>query len=219
MKYQDLKMNLEKYKQVIPQDFSKEAELIDKTIKDLKIGKKAKILDVGTGFGSMAILLALNGFNVLTGQPEHDPEWEKHHNRSCDHKHETDYNHYFQNVKSWEENAKTLGVRDKIEFQFIDVEKLGFPDENFDAIFMFDSLQHVNNRKLALNQCLRVLKPHGLVCVIEWNKQSVDYWNKKEDLGIDSIDPKEILDRQDTAIQLVKGKEINIFILRKSDLR
>ena len=107
----------------------------------------------------------------------------------------------------------------KIEFQHIDVEKLGFSDESFDAIFMFDSLQHVNNRKLALNQCLRVLKPDGLVCVIEWNKQCVAYWNKKEDLGIECIDPKEILDREDVLIQLVKGKEINIFIMRKSDLR
>jgi len=212
-------MSLEEYMQVIPEDFNKEAKLIDKTIKDLKIGKKAKILDVGTGFGAMVILLALNGFNVLTGQPEHDPEWRQHHNQSCDHKHETERSHHFQNVKSWEENAKTLGVRDKIEFQYIDVEKLGFSDESFDAIFMFDSLQHVKNKKLALTQCLRVLKPDGLVCVIEWNKQSVDFWNKKEELGIDSIDPNEILDRKKVNIQLMKGKEINIFILRKSDLR
>ena len=212
-------MSLEEYMKVIPEDFSKEAKLIDKTIKELNINQKAKILDVGTGFGAMAILIALNGFNVLTGQPEHDPEWEQHHNQSCDHKHETDHNHYFQNVKSWEENAKTLGVRGKIEFQYIDVEKLGFSDKSFDAIFMFDSLQHVKNRKLALNQCLRVLKPDGLVCVLEWNKQSVAYWNKKEDFGIDSIDPKELLDRKDVFIQLVKGKEVNIFIIRKTDLR
>ena len=144
-------MSLEEYMQVIPEDFSKEAKLIDKTIKELNIDKKAKILDIGTGFGAMAILLALNGFNVLTGQPEHDPEWEQHHNQSCDHKHETERSHHFQNVKSWEENAKTLGVRDKIEFQHIDVEKLRFSNKSFDAIFMFDSLSHVNNRKLALN--------------------------------------------------------------------
>ena len=212
-------MSLEEYMQVIPEDFSKEAKLIDKTIKELNINQKAKILYVCTGFGAMAILLALNGFNVLTGQPEHDPEWEQHHNQNCDHKNEADHNHHFQNVKSWDENAKTLDVREKIEFQYIDVEKLGFPDECFDGIFLFDSLQHVKNRKLALNQCLRVLKPDGLVCVIEWNKQSVDYWNKKEDLGIDSIDPKEILERKDITFQLVKGKEINIFIMRKSDLR
>ena len=95
---------------------------------------------------------------------------------------------------------------------------LGFSDESFDAIFMFESLQHVKNKKLALNQCLRVLELDGLVCVIEWNKQSADYWNKKEDLGIECINPKEILDKENSSIQLVKGKEINIFIMRKSKL-
>ncbi|HUU88203.1 MAG TPA: hypothetical protein VMX17_10680 [Candidatus Glassbacteria bacterium] len=119
-------MSLEEYMQVIPEEFSKEAQLTDKTIKELNIDKKAKILDIGTGFGATAILIALNGFNVLTGQPEHDPEWEQHYNQNCDHKHELDHNHHFQNVKSWDENAKTLGVREKIKFQYIDVEKLGF---------------------------------------------------------------------------------------------
>jgi SAM-dependent methyltransferase len=209
-------MSLDRYKQVIPEDFSKEADLIDKTIKELNIAKEAKILDVGTGFGAMAILLALNGFDVLTGQPEHDPEWDEVNNHHHEHKNETDHAHYYQDFASWEENAKTLGVRDKIEFQHIDVEKLGFPNETFDAIFMFDSLQHVENRKLALNHCLRVLKPVGLVCVIEWNKKCVEYWNRKENLDIDYIDPEEILDRKDVTIQLVKGEELNIFLIRKN---
>ena len=41
-------MSLEEYMQVIPEDFSKEAKLIDKTIKELNIDKKAKILVIGS---------------------------------------------------------------------------------------------------------------------------------------------------------------------------
>ena len=207
-------MSLEEFKQVMPKDFSKEAELIDKTIKDLNIAKNAKILDVGTGFGAMAILLALNGFNVLTGQPKSDANWSHHHNHNSSHEH--DCSHHFENVKSWSENALFLGVRDRIEFEYFDVEKLKFGSESFDAVFMYDSLQHVSDRGLALNQCLRVLKPEGLVCVIEWNKQTVDCWNTKEDLGMEYVDPREILGEEKVSFELVFGKEINIYIIRKN---
>jgi 2-polyprenyl-3-methyl-5-hydroxy-6-metoxy-1,4-benzoquinol methylase len=211
-------MKLEKNKHLIPKDFSKETELIDKTIKELNLKKEDKILDVGTGFGAMAILLALNGFDVLTGQPQHDVEWEQHKNLNCNHNHKTDHYHDFQDLKSWEENAKTLGVRDKINFQNFDVEKISFPDKSFDAIFMFDSLQHVKNKERALSQCFKVLKNNGLIFVIEWNKKCVDFWNKKDNLDIDYVDLREILGKKAVTIQLVAGKEINIFIGRKNHL-
>lgn len=212
-------MSLETYKQVIHEDFSKEANLIDSTIKKLKLKKNAKILDVGTGIGAMSILLALNSYSVLTGQPDHDPEWEENKHRGeqsfkqvhCSHegKHDNKLD------MDWKENAKKLRVVDKITFQYLDAQNLDFVDESFDAVFMYDTLQHIKNRESALNECLRVLKSCGLVCVIEWNEKNVKEHEEKYGFRIDYIDPNEILHRDAVSIELIPGDSINIFIIRK----
>jgi SAM-dependent methyltransferase len=160
-------------------------------------------------------LIALNGLNVLTGQPEKDTEWEETKKHHSGHKHENYHEHNHHGIFNWKENAKTLGVRNKIEFQSVDVEKPGFPDEPFDAIFMYDSLHHIKNRKLALNQCLRVLEPDGIVYVIEWNEKHIYYCQKKGGLDIDHVDPGKILDRLNIDVQLIKGEVFNILKLER----
>lgn len=195
-------MSLEKYKQVIHEDFTGDADSIDKMIKSLSLSKDSKILDIGTGLGAMSILVAINGFDVLTGQPEKDPEWEEH-------EHEFTMSH-------WEDSAKAVGVEDKIKFQYLDAENLDFPDESFHGIFMYDTLQHVKNRATALNECLRVIKPDGLVCVIEWNEKSIKETEEEYGFTIDYINPEEILNRDDISVELVTGNLVNMFIMRRS---
>ena len=206
-------MSLEKYKQIISEDFSKEADLIDCVIKELGIEKSAKILDIGTGFGAMSILLALNGYAVITGQPEHDPEWEEltshnEHGPAAQHQHEFV-------LSDWKENAKALGVLDKITFQFLNAEDLHFDAETFDAIFLYDALQHIKKRALVLNECLRLVKAKGVICVIEWNKESIRKDEKQYGLKIDYIDPNEIINRNDISIELISGNFVNIFEIKK----
>jgi len=206
-------MSLEKYKQIISEDFSKEADLIDCVIKELGIEKSAKILDIGTGFGAMSILLALNGYAVITGQPEHDSEWEEltSHN---EHGNVEQHQHEFA-MSDWKENAKALGVLDKISFQFLNAEELYFDAETFDAIFLYDALQHIKKRALVLNECLRLMKAKGVICVIEWSKESIRKDEKQYGLKIDYIDPNEIINRNDISIELISGNFVNIFIIKK----
>ena len=212
-------MNLKKYKQIFG-EFTEDAEFIDENIKKLNLNKDCKILDIGTGIGAMSSLLALNGFTVLTGEPEVDPErsnldYEHHHHNYKSHEqyHNT---HDWQAWGDWKESARTLSVLNKIKFQYFDAQDLPFGDKTFMGIFLFDSLQHIQNRELALKECIRVLIPGGMIMVIEWTKNQIEEDYKKYGYKIDFINPEEFIDRNDISIGLNPGKHVNIYILRQN---
>ena len=138
-------MSLETYKQIIPEDFTMDADFIDQMIKQLGLAENARILDIGTGLGAMSILLALNGYHVLTGQPEEDLEWDEcqthhsgHHGLEAEQLH-----HHGDQGFDWRDNARALGVEEMITFRYLNAESLDFPDGSFDGIFLYDSLQHI----------------------------------------------------------------------------
>jgi len=216
-------VNLKKYKQIFGK-FAKDAEFIDENIKKLNLDKDCKILDIGTGIGAMSSLLTLNGFKVLTGEPEVDPErnnrdheHQHHHNDSHGQHHYPHHeNHDFKAWGSWRESAKSLGVLNKIKFQYFDVQDLPFDDESFNGIFLYDSLQHIQNRELALKECIRVLKPEGVIIIIEWTKKQIEEDYKKYGYKIDFINPEEFTNPNDLIIELNPGKYVNIYILRQN---
>ncbi|MHA2377315.1 MAG: class I SAM-dependent methyltransferase [Candidatus Thorarchaeota archaeon] len=203
-------MSLEQYKQVIHEDFSKNADFIDQIIKDLRLDHNLNILDIGTGLGAMSILLALNDYRVLTGQPKHDPEWEKIHEHHCEHVHDV-----HAPYGDWKSNAQAIGVDDKITFRHLDAEHLDFANETFDAIFMYDTLQHVAHREDTLNECIRVIKPDGVICVIEWNERSIQADEAQYEFTIDYIDPRTILQRDDVSIEMLAGTWVNAFLIKR----
>ena len=85
----------------------------------LALDKNAKILDVGTGEGRMAITLALNGYKVLTGELESD---------------ESEYA-----KQNWLETAKKAEVEHLITYKPFNAENMPFESESFDAIFLSGS--------------------------------------------------------------------------------
>lgn len=208
-------MNLDKFKEVIHDDFARNAEFINKTIKQLNLDKTSKILDVGTGLGAMSIILALNGFNVLTGEPEVDPERDNYDQYLQGEGDKDDHDHHDFFESDWRESAKAVGVENQITYQFFDAQDLPFPDEKFDGIFLYDSLQHIQKKDVALMECIRVLNQDGVICVIEWNTKSIEEDYKKYGFKIDFIDPREILTRKDVSIDIIQGQYVNLYIIRK----
>jgi len=216
-------MSLKRYKQIFG-EFAEDAEFIDENIKKLNLNKDYKILDIGTGIGAMSSLLALNGFNVLTGEPEADPDinncdHEDHHPHNVSHEqhqYSNHENHDSNTWSNWKESAKSLGVLNKIKFQYFDVQDLPFDDESFNVIFLFDSLQHIQNRELALKECIRVLKLGGMIIIIEWTKKKIEDEYKKYGFKIDFINPEEFTNRNDISVELNPGKHVNIYILRQN---
>lgn len=202
-------------------EFAENAEFIDENIKKLNLKKDSKILDIGTGIGAMSTLLALNGFDVLTGEPVLDPDKG---NSDDDHKHkfvESQAQHDSQHHENktgvdWKESVKSLGVLSKIKYQYLDAQDLSFGDNSFDGIFLYDSLQHIQNKELALKECIRVLKPIGLIFVIEWTKKQIEEEYKKYGYQIDLINPEDFLKGKDIKIEQISGNQVNIFILRKN---
>ena len=212
-------MTLQKYKQIFG-EFANDAEFIDENIKKLHLNTDSKILDIGTGIGAMSCLLAMNGFNVLTGEPEVNPEqynqtYEHHHYHGETHEHHQE-NHDSSVGGNWKESAKLLGVLDKINFHYFDAQDLPFDDESFEGIFLYDSLQHIQDRKLALNECIRVLKPRGRIIIIEWSKKQIEEDYKKYGYKIDFINPEDYLKQNDIKVKLVPGDYVNVYILQQN---
>lgn len=222
----DVKMSLDKYKQVIHEDFLKDIDFIDKTIKELNLNPDSKILDIGTGIGAMAILLALNHFSVLTGEPKINEKTDHSVHNSHDHNRHSEVYHENQHIGSekeeliqwgdWKESAEKLNVLDRIKYQHFNVEKLPFPSESFNGIFMYDTLQHVQNRDIALEECLRVLIPDGVICVIEWSKETIEKENEEYGYGIEYVNPMDYLRSSKVSIEMNSGKFVIIYLIQKN---
>ena len=208
-------MSLDKFKEVIHDDFARNAEFINKVIKQLNLDKISKILDIGTGLGAMSINLALNGFNVVTGEPEVDPERDNYDDYLQGEGDKEDHDHHDFFESDWRESAKVVGVENQITYQYFDAQDLPFPDETFDGVFLYDSLQHIQKKDVALMECIRVLNHNGVICVIEWSTKSIEEDYKKYGFKIDFLDPREIITQNNVSIEVIPGIYVNIYIIRK----
>lgn len=188
-------IDLENVKEILKGTFKYMADSVNQLLSELKLPKDAKILDIGTGSGRMTIILALYGYNVITGEPEDD--------RSV-----------YAN-KNWKDNAKALNVEDKIEFQHFTAEELPFDDENFDAIFIFGSFHHVKDKFLTLKECHRVLKVGGLICIIEPGKQYIEMIKKDNPTHPESSDPRHYLEELPFKVRLKGDNHIDAYLLKK----
>ncbi|MCP4106757.1 MAG: class I SAM-dependent methyltransferase [Desulfobacteraceae bacterium] len=108
-------MNITQAKEILEEQFGFIAEDANNTVQYLKLPSDAKILDVGTGKGYFAIVLALNGYSISTGEPESDNS--------------------IYAKKDWLGNSQKVSVDHLIKFHAFDSRDMPFDDNSFDAIF------------------------------------------------------------------------------------
>ena len=188
---------------------TRDIDLIKETIHQLNLDVEARILDIGTGWGTMSISLALSGFKVLTGEPEN---WNKSHERLEWHQGDQ----FHENHVNWKKIAKDLKVEHKIEYRKFDAIGLPFADESFDAIFMYNTLHHIPDKKGALTECFRVINRDGVICVIEMNKNGIEHFRKSHGFKHEVINPEDIVEGNAFTLKTTKGQYADAFIFKKS---
>jgi len=181
-------MDFSKAKGILGEKFSRDADFLSSVVSNLKLVKNSNILDVGTGRGQMAIVLALHGYQVLTGEPEG------------------------VNWGDWKTPAKKVNVEDMITFKPFNAEKMPFEDASFDAIFLYATLHHIGNKKLALSEFLRVMKPKGILIIIELTDEGIEVVRERWRGHPDAVDPRVYTKDLVLKLKVIESKYLKAYV-------
>lgn len=106
-----------------------------------------RVLDIGTGYGSMAVVLAQHGFAVTA----------------------VDIDEKSLHCARDRVGRNDRELLDHIRFVRADATQLPFRSRTFDGVFSFDSLHHMSNCSATMGEMLRVCKPGGVLAVADLN--------------------------------------------------
>ncbi len=109
-----------------------------------------KILDIGTGSGWMAIVLAKRGYEVVSIDIDEGA------------------------LQRAIETARAEDVADNIIFKKDDATRIAFPADCFDAAFSFDSMHHMPDCQQAITEMFRVCKPSGWIVISDLNTKGLN---------------------------------------------
>jgi len=190
-------MNITEAKEILGEKFSFAADFTNEVIQKLALPKEAKILDVGTGPGNMAIVLALNGHNVLTGEPKDD--------------------HSIYAKDDWLNSARKVKVDQLIQFKAFDARQMPFERHTFDAVFFFGSLHHIDHdhRRAVLEESIRVSRPRAIICFFEPNQEAIKIIKKNDASHPDAANPEEYIQGIDLASKKMEGEFFDAFVFEK----
>ena len=108
-----------------------------------------------------------------------------------------------------------MGVEDKITFRSVDAENLSFNDNSFDAVILYTTFHHINKRKRAIHELLRITKPDGTLVIIELTEKGVELVRKKFRNHQDSVDPRDYTRDLAVKVDVIKSLNLNAYIYKK----
>ncbi|MFX1487910.1 MAG: class I SAM-dependent methyltransferase [Promethearchaeota archaeon] len=185
-------INLEKLKENLGSRFSRDADFLNSVVTRLNIPKTSKVLDIGTGWGTMAIILALHGYRVITGEPE-GSFW-----------------------GDWKSVAKKAKVENMITFQPLNAENLPFEDASFDAVFLYTTLHHIGNKERAFVELIRIIRSKGLLVIIELTDDGVEQVRQRYPGHSAAIDPRDFIEEKELTNQIMESRILNAYIFKKN---
>jgi len=186
-------LSLKKIIGILGERFSENIDFICDVIENLNLDPNSLILDIGTGRGKMAIILALSGFKIITGEPEG------------------------HNWADWQNSASKINVLDKITFKNFQAENLPFEDSSFDVIFANGSFHHFTDKIKALSEIYRIIKPkpYGKIIIFEFTEAGIEKIRKKYPGHPDATNPVNFISDLPLNFIIKKGGLINAYIFDK----